>query len=168
MNRPLALVALVALLVSCDSESSIPNVAGTYTINLKVTKLDCAMLVGELGDENTGVNVVFTQDEADRRKVTATVQNPGRAILTVFLGNNSFTGTLTGNSLDLALEGRSKVSTDACAYSQNARLKATVDKDFLSGTITYSYATNKASDCGIKNTCSDEQTVTGSRPATAH
>jgi hypothetical protein len=168
MNRPLTLVALAALLVSCDSESPIPNVAGTYTINLTVTKLDCAILPSPIGTENTGVSVVFTQDPADKKKVTATVQGAIGLALNVFVGSDSFTGTLTGNSLDLALEGKSKLSADACAYSQNARLKATVNKEFLSGTITYSYATNKASDCGIKDTCTDEQTVTGSRPATAH
>ena len=168
MNRALPLIALAAVLVSCDSEGTVvPNVEGTYTLNLKVTKLDCAMLPdAALGDESTGVTVVLTQDPSNREQVTATVQGLAGVLLTLGLGGSTFVGTVDRNALDLVLEGNAKLSADACAYSQVARLRGTLEGDFLSGTIAYSYATNHASDCGIKETCSDEQTVTGSRPAT--
>jgi len=167
MNRPLTLVALATFLVSCDSENAIPNVSGTYSLNLKVTKLDCAMLPAAVGDESTGVQVVVTQDATDKKKLTAVVQGAAGVLLTLGLGSASFAGTVSGNTFDVLLEGRAKTE-GTCAYSQNARLRATLDKDFLSGTLSYSYATNKGSDCGTKDTCVDEQSVTGARAATTH
>jgi len=155
---------LIAVLLACachEGESPV-NVAGTYTISLAVQQNQCGILNGAVGDTSSGVQIVVTQSGSD---VTAQVQNLAAALgLGLATGTDTFTGKVTGNSLDLWIYGTTSGSSGTCAYTRNVHLQAKLSGDELVGTVTYTFATNQTADCGTKDTCQDIQAFNGTRP----
>jgi hypothetical protein len=162
MEFPARSTALVlALLAAACSSDSTANVAGTYTLALTVQKNDCGILANPVGTSSTGVTVVVTQDGSN---ATAKVQGAGALGLTLITGSDTFTGKVSGNSLDLSISGTLPGSSGSCAFTRNAHLVGTLAGDSLTGSVTYTFATNNDSECGIRNTCQDIQLIVGARP----
>jgi hypothetical protein len=153
---------LLLVAVACGSDKP-TNVAGTYSVNTTVQKNDCGILGKDPGSSSTGVTVAITQDGS---QVSAQVQGVAGIALQLGMGSDTFTGHVSGSSLDLAISGTMAGSQGTCAYTRNARLEAKLVGDALSGTLTYTYATNKAADCGTLSTCQDVQLMNGTRPPT--
>jgi hypothetical protein len=139
--------------------------AGTYTLALTIQKNECGILANDVGTSSTGVTVVVTQDGSN---VTAKVEGAAALGLGLALGSATFTGKVSGSSLDLSISGTVPGSSGTCAFTRNAHLVGTVSGDLLTGSVTYTFATNKASDCGIRDTCQDVQLLNGTRPPTAN
>jgi hypothetical protein len=137
-------------------------VAGTYTIALTIQQNDCGILANDPGTSSTGVTVEVTQDGSN---VTAKVQGAAGLALGLAMGSATFTGKVSGNSLDLSISGTVSGSSGTCAFTRNAHLVGTVAGDVLTGTVTYTFATNKT-DCGTRDTCQDTQVFNGTRPPT--
>jgi hypothetical protein len=98
--------------------------------------------------------------------VTAKVQGVPGLGLGLATGSDTFTGKVSGNSLDLSIVGNVPGSSGNCAFTRNAHLVGTVAGDLLTGSVTYTYATNKNPDCGTRDTCQDVQVLNGARPPT--
>jgi hypothetical protein len=154
--------ALVLVLLACACGSESPaDVAGTYTLSLTVKQVDCQILGGAVGDTSSGVQIVVNQSDSD---ATAQVQGAAGALLAIALGSAAFTGEVSGNSLDLSINGTTAGSDRTCAFTRNARMQAKLSGDTLAGTVTYAFATNKTADCGARDTCKDVQMFNGTRP----
>jgi hypothetical protein len=104
---------LIAALLCCSCGSDSPaNVAGTYTLSLAVKQVDCGILGGSVGDTSS-VQIVVTQAGSD---VTAQVQDLGAALgLGLAMGSATFTGKVSGDSLDLWIHGTTSGSSGTCA-----------------------------------------------------
>ena len=152
---------ILALLAGACGSDTPANVAGTYTLALTVEQNQCGILNNDAGTSSTGVTVVVTQDGSN---VTAKVQGAAGLGLSLATGSDTFTGKVSGHSLDLSISGTVPGSSGTCAFTRNAHLVGTIDGDLLSGSVTYTYATNKAADCGTLDTCQDIQQFNGARP----
>jgi hypothetical protein len=162
MRRTAFILALLA--GACGSDTP-ANVAGTYTLALTIEKNDCGILANAVGTSSTGVTVVVTQDGSN---VTAKVQGVAGLGLGLATGSDTFTGKLSGNTLDLSISGTVSGSSSTCAFTRDAHLVATISGDVLTGSVTYTYATNKTPDCGTRDTCQDVQLLNGTRPPTVN
>jgi hypothetical protein len=160
MRRAAFILAVLA--GACGSDSA-ANVAGTYTIALTIQKNECGILGNDPGTSASGVTVEVTQDGSN---VTAKVQGAAALGLVLGMGSATFTGTVSGNSLDLSISGTVSGSSGTCAFTRNARLVGTVSGDVITGRVTYTYATNKTSECGTRDSCQDVQLLNGTRPPT--
>ncbi len=158
MMRKAALFVLLALACSSDSPA---DAAGTYTLSLTVEQTACGILAGQVGDSSSGVGMVVTQSGAD---VSGQVQGLGGLALALAMGTDTFTGKVSGDALDLAIDGTMAGSAGTCAFTRNARMQATLSGDVLTGTVTYTFATNRTADCGVRDTCKDVQRFNGTRP----
>ena len=160
MRRAAFILAVLA--GACGSDSA-ANVAGTYTIALTIQQNECGILGNDPGTSSSGVTVEVTQDGSN---VTAKVQGLAGLALGVATGSATFTGKVSGNSLDLSISGTVSGSSGTCAFTRNAHLVGTVSGDVLTGSVTYTYATNKTADCGTRDSCQDIQVFNGTRPPT--
>ena len=154
---------ILALLAGTCGGGTPTNVAGTYTLALTIQQNQCGILANDVGTSSTGVTVVVTQDGSN---VTAKVQGVAGLALALATGSDTFAGKVSGDSLDLSIDGSVAGSSDTCAFTRNAHLVGTVAGDLLTGSVTYTYATNKTPDCGTRDTCEDIQLLTGARPPT--
>jgi len=155
-----AALLLVPLAAACGSDTP-ANVAGTYTLALNIEQNDCGILGNPVGTPSTGVGVVVTQNGS---QVDAQVQGLPGAALALAMGSDTFSGTVSGNSLDLSISGTMPGSSGTCAFTRRAHLTGSLSGDVLSGKVTYTYVTNKTADCGFRDTCQDVQILNGTRP----
>ena len=151
---------LVLAICSCGGDSP-ANVAGTYTLSLTVQQNACGILSGAVGDSSTGVQIIVTQTGS---QTSGQVQGVAGALVTLAMGTDTFMGKIAGNSLDMSISGTMAGSSGTCAFTRNARLVADRSGDVLTGSVTYTFATNKTADCGTRDTCKDVQVFNGTRP----
>ncbi len=154
-----ALLLSSLLLASCGSPAP-ANVAGNYSLNFTNNNNGCNYANWTNGGMST-VAVVITQNGS---AVQAVVQGVVAIYLDATFGSHTFSGTVDGNLLSLTLQGSNGGKQGNCVYTVNAQLAATVSSDFLTGTITYTDATNNNSDCATLQGCQSQQTFNGSRP----
>lgn len=163
MKRALFLV-IAALTAACGSDKPV-QVAGTYTIALTVQKDDCGILGNQVGETTSDVKMVIMQATGSSQ-ITAEVQGLAGLALGISMGTATFTGVVSGSTIDASISGTMAGSSGTCAYTRNARLVATLSGDTVQGSVVYTYATNKTADCGSKATCQDIQLMNGTRPPT--
>jgi len=96
--------------------------------------------------------------------VTAKVQGVAGMGLSLATGSDTFTGKISGNSLDLSIiepwAGPAAPVPSHATPTWSARLPEIL----LTGSVTYTYATNKNADCGTRDTCQDIQRFTAPAP----
>jgi hypothetical protein len=136
-------------------------------MNMTLEKKECAVLPANVGESTTDVPLIITQDPANPAKITAQVKGAAVILLSLFFGTDTFNGTVTGTDLDFIMKGTVASTEGGCTFTRDAHLVATLEKDTLVGTMTYTYVTNKAADCGIKDTCQDVALFNASRPPTS-
>ncbi|MDZ4696887.1 MAG: hypothetical protein SGI86_17250 [Deltaproteobacteria bacterium] len=160
-----ALFLLVGVASACGDGKGPVDVNGTYKLQTVVAANACmteGLEVGKTGE----IEVTFSQDlMANPDKVTVTVTNPFVAGILAVVGlPNTFLGTVTGNSVKAIGAGNAKTEGN-CQFAPQIRVAADLDRDTLSGEITWSYRAT-GSDCGVKTTCNTVQTFNGTRPPT--
>jgi len=151
---------LILFVSTCGGDSP-ADLSGTYTLSLTVQQVDCQILGNPVGETSSGVEMVVTQTGSEAE---AQVQGAAGLLLALAMGGARFTGTVAGSSLDVSIEGTMPGSSGTCAFTRNARMQANLSGDVLTGTVTYSYATNGTADCGSRDTCKDIQKFNGTRP----
>jgi hypothetical protein len=161
--RTLSLLPLVvALLAACGGGDN-ADVAGTYSINLTNRDNGCMLQDWMVGNQTTGVVLVVTQNDD---AVTATVTDPLaiRVGLQLWLGSNVFSGSVSGNDIDLSIIGTNAATMGNCTYTYNALIDGTITGDALAGHVTYTAATNDNTDCTPLEGCRSIQEFNGTRP----
>jgi len=150
-------LALALVLAACGTDTA--QIAGTYTTALTNGANGCNYANWQVGNMTTGVSVQFTQSNTN---VSATVQGVPGGALSLAFGNNVFTGSIDGTALDLTLTGTVPQATGNCAFTRNAEIIGTYANNSINGTIHYTNADNKNSDC--VEGCDSMQDFAGSRP----
>ncbi len=163
MRGFLPLVSVALLGVGCGPEEPPPpaDVAGNYSVNTTNRENECALENWEVGGTATGIRVAVTQDEADAQLV---VQDLVGAYLTLVVGGNIFVGEVEGDHVSADLIGSRAYSQGSCTYTLRVELDADLTVDTLNGTLFYRPITNMHPDCGILDTCANEQAFNGTRP----
>lgn len=141
------------------------NFAGTYTVTVIDGTNDCQFNDWKQGNASTNITATITQDVGTAQLVFPSSTLLG-TFLILYLGSNSFSGTVTGDNFTANLLGTKSTTVQGtnCTYAVNMHLEVTLDsQNNLSGTLTYTPSTNGDPSCGVLNTCTNSQTVTGAR-----
>jgi hypothetical protein len=162
LPRKFAAVSLFVLgLGGCSSDDGFTaDVGGTYTVAITNEDSTCPFDNWVVGKETTGVGLTITQDG---QKIHGTLDGITGAFFALAFGSANFDGTIKGKSLTLNNYGNRSQSMGNCSYTYNATVEGTQTGDNISGTITYSAATNDNPDCAAVE-CSASQNFNGSRP----
>jgi hypothetical protein len=110
--------------------------------------------------EPATASVTVTQSGSD---VTLTVNGLAQFFISGQFGTNVFTGSVDGDSVDLTVQGTMKKTVQACEYTFNGEIEATLDGDTLSGELRYRAATNGNADCGTRENCVSVQAFNATR-----
>jgi hypothetical protein len=149
-----------AVTASCASPA---DIAGNYTVNVTNGENGCSLDGWTAGATTTAIPFVITQSDAD---ATGSVEGLAGTYLDLVLGNHIFTGEVRGDQFEATLYGTRPTTRGMCTSTVNVDLFATLDGDFLEGTLTYSAQTNGAPDCAELETCENIQSFNGTRPPT--
>jgi hypothetical protein len=153
-------LALLAWLAACGSNSPV-DVSGMYSVQLTDGSNGCMFQGFTTGSMAMDIPVTVTQNGT---AVTAMVGGLGAVALNAVVGSPTFVGTLDGDALALAITGTQSMGSGGCAYTIDATFDATFDNNAISGTVSYTSATNNNSACGAINGCVTTQDIAGSRP----
>ena len=156
MKRLILLIALA----SCTSPV---DAAGNYTMNITFRDNGCNIAGWTAGNTATNVHAVFTQSGDG---LTADFMDVSAFYLDTVTGEHVFSGKVSGDSLDLMLHGTRSHTTGNCAYFYDARLRAHLDGDVITGTVDYIGAGNGSTDCAGITGCISVQDMNGTRPPT--
>ncbi len=159
------LFLLLGVASACGDGKGAVDVNGTYKLQTIVAGNACmidGLAVGNQGE----IDITFTQDiKTNPDKVTVTVTNPVVAgLLALAQLPNTFLGTVTGNSINAIGSGNARTEGN-CQFAPQIAVVADLDRDTLSGEITWSYQAT-GSDCAEKINCRTVQTFNGTRPPT--
>ena len=147
--------------VAACSGSTPTNFAGTYSVTVTNQANTCGFANWTEGNSTAGIPVTMTQDGATAQ---VNVQGGVGTLLSLLTGTNAMQGKVEGNTFSGEILGTKTATQNACSYSVNTKLTATLDtNNVLSGTLTYVPITNGDASCGAYNTCSNSQTVSGNR-----
>lgn len=139
------------------------NVAGDYTIALTNRSSDCTTLQNWVeGESSSGIPLTVTQNGSE---LNGTVGEGAGLLLAIWLGSAEFEGTAKGATLTMTNYGTNSTKQGNCSFTYNAVVRGTLKDNSISGTITYSPATNENPDCENIE-CSAVQEFSGSRPPT--
>ncbi len=150
---------LLAILGGCGTDTV--NAQGNYTVALTNEDNGCNFQGYTVGAQSTGVQVAITQQGTN---ASADIMGGGGLVLDAVLGGHVFTGSVSGDALDLKLQGTHANTTGNCTYTYNGEIKATLMTDTLTGRISYTAATNGNSDCASIQGCVTFQNFNGTRP----
>jgi len=157
--KTLVALAVVTAVAACSGSPA--DVAGSYTISVTNGANGCNLATWTVGSSATNIGVTVSQDGSS---ATATIEGLTGAYVMAALGSRTFAGSVHGTSLDLELIGTNAQTSGNCTYTYNAILDGTIDGDVITGTITYTAATNDQPDCvGIEG-CESVQDFNGTRP----
>jgi hypothetical protein len=158
------LAALASPTLGCGEDKP-ANVAGRYQISLTNGMNGCQLANWQEGNTAQGIALTITQDPSAASKVTGLVEGIPGGLLKLWLGSSTFAGTVHGAAIDMTIFGQNAMTAGSCAYTTNANAQATVDLNgLITGTIRYTYATNKTPDCGYRTGCETRQSFNGTRP----
>jgi hypothetical protein len=153
------LFVLSAFAVACSGSPT--NFAGSYTMTVKSNANTCGFQNWTDGSTTAGIAATFTQDGTNAQ---LNVQGLIGTYLALVVGTSSFQGTVSGNAFTSEFLGTKTATQGACSYTINVGVAATLDSNnVLSGTLTYTPATNADASCGVLNSCNNTQTVSGTR-----
>ncbi len=153
-------LALFGFLAACGS-SPPTNFAGDYSVQLVNGANDCGFANWTAGSASN-VKITMTQDGSTAQFTVDDVF--AAAYLNLVVGASTFVGSVKDDTFSATFLGVKTATQGACTYKVNTKLSMTLDSNnVLSGTLTYTPATNADASCGVLNTCSQSQTVSGSR-----
>lgn len=160
MRLPTLLV-IVASSLACGGGTP-SNFAGTYSVTVVDGANNCNMNNWTQGNSTANIPVQITQDNT---LAQVTIQGLVGGLLSLLIGTNVFSGSVSGNTFTATPHlGTNKQTQQSCVYTYNTTLSSTIDaNNNLSGTISYTPQTNNDPTCGALQTCVNQQTFTGAR-----
>ena len=140
------------------------DVAGNSTVSATNGEDGCAIDGWTTGATFTAIPVTITQDGGD---VAIVVDGGAGVYLNLVVGSNRFNGDVAGDRVSATLIGDNSNREGECAFTYTVDLEATVTGDVIEGSLEYRPVTNGHPDCGVLETCRNEQLFNGTRPPTA-
>lgn len=137
------------------------DVAGSYTIALTNRDNTCQFDGWTVGTTTNNVPLNITQNGGT---VSGEVTGLAAAYLDAIAGGHIFTGSVSGNTVEMKLSGTRSGTRGNCDFTVDLVVKGTLTGDSLQGEIRYTPKTDGASDCGVLNTCFNVQSFSGARP----
>jgi hypothetical protein len=110
------------------------NVAGTYAVTLTDGSDGCQVFEGQLPMAQSTITVAITQTGS---QIQADVEGDGEPQLMALVGTHVFTGTVDGDTLQLAITGAFTRTIEGCNYKLDAVIAAAVDGARFSGSLSY-------------------------------
>ena len=162
-KSPAVLASLVTfgLLPGCGGEEEFTvSVAGSYTVAVTNRESTCQM--GDWMEGNMATNIPFDITQSGQ-ELNATIGGLAGVYVALVQGNADFQGSASGYDFRLTNYGTRSVQQGNCSFTYNAVIDGTLEGNAVSGTITYSPATNDNPDCAAVE-CSAVQEFSGSRP----
>jgi hypothetical protein len=151
---------LVAVSLACGGGAP-ANFAGTYSVTVVDGANNCNLANWTPGNSAGNIPIQITQDNT---LAQVTIQGLVGGLLSLEIGTNVFSGTVSGNTFTATHLGTNTQTQQSCMYTVNTTISSTVDaNNNLSGTITYTPKTNSDPTCGALQTCVNQQTFTGAR-----
>jgi hypothetical protein len=74
-----------------------------------------------------------------------------------------FMGTVDGDNISATLYGTTSATMGGCEYTYNGDLEGNLNVDELTGSITYTPATNGSPDCSTIDGCKSVENFNGTR-----
>lgn len=161
-KRPLFCIAFAAAAVAVACSSTPTSFAGSYTVTVVDGPNACNLQNWTEGSSTSNIAVSFSQDGSIAQ---LNVQGLLGVYLLALEGSSVVSGMVTGDDFTATLLGTKTITQSACEYTLNTKLDVTLDsKGVLSGTLTYIPVITKSDpSCGALTTCTQQQTVSGSR-----
>jgi hypothetical protein len=150
----------IAVLGACSSSDPV-QLSGMYTVGVTNRDNGCNFPNWTVGAMTSGVSVNITQTGEN---ATADVTGGTGVVLDFAFGSSAFSGTVTGDMVDLKLQGTRVQTQGNCTYTYDGEILATSNGDLLTGRIEYRPATNGHTDCASVDGCLTYQEFNGSRP----
>jgi hypothetical protein len=151
----------LAALAGCGSDEPV-DVAGEYSVAVTNQENQCQTDNWTEGASASDIPVTVAQNAS---AVTVTIGGPAAVTIAIVLGDNDFTGSVSGNSIEAELENLDQtLQVGTCDYHWMGSIHATLDGDFLEGEIGYFPVTDGVDDCGVLNDCVNVQAFNGTRP----
>lgn len=158
---------LMFVAVGCSSSGNVggastivPDVEGTYTVQLTYGENGCEFDNWVEGDELSGVVLDIIQDE---NEISGTVEGITGGVLGLIHGSNIYEGALTGNQFEMTIFGSYSQTEGNCSYTLNNHATGSFDGDFVEGTLEFVTQTNDNPDCDAVE-CSSIIRFNGSKP----
>lgn len=163
MNTRCLLAA--AVLAGCSSVDSVgfdetADVMGDFSIALTNAKNGCALDGWTEGSTTQNIPVTIAQTGTS---VTATVGGGAGLVLNLAYGGAKYDGTVSGHHLEATLFGMNTRRSGNCVYTMKSVIRADLQGDFLTGTVSHQPAPNGNPDCRTV-VCSSDQSFNGTRP----
>ena len=152
-------ILLIGVLAACTSDPV--DAEGTYTVSVTNRENGCNFDPWTAGANATNITAVINQEGEN---AGAEITGVTGAYLDLILGSHVFNGKVDGDALDLTILGTRSGTTGNCTFTLDARLRATLDGDVLTGRIDYSKHGNGNPDCAPINGCVTYQDMNGTRP----
>lgn len=155
---------LVIALAACGEVrvgSDDVDAAGNYTIAVTNGENGCMFQDWMEGNTAQGIPLTIVQDGS---AVTATVEGLTGGVLQLWTGSKTFTGRVDGDRVTMTLHGTRSFTEGTCIFTVNVTASANLEGDVMTGALDYTYATNKAPDCGFRDSCHTRQAFNGTRP----
>jgi hypothetical protein len=150
---------LPILVAACGNDPV--NLAGNYTVALTDRDNGCNLAYWTGDPNGTEIRVTIAQFDGD---ATVDVDGPAQLALDLGFGSHTFTGTVSGGSVDAAILGVVAQHTGNCTFTYDAEIYGTLSGNALTGFVHYTAASNGNPDCATIDNCVSTQYFTGSRP----
>ncbi len=148
----------IGALAACSGTPT--NFAGSYTVAVTNQANTCGFANWQDGNTTSAIPVTFTQDGSTAQ---LNIQGLVGAYVALITGSSSIQGTVSGDTFTGEYLGTKAVTQNACSYTVNMKVVATLANNVLSGTLSYTPITNGDPSCGTLNACSNSQTVSGNK-----
>lgn len=167
--RSALLLLIAASIGACSSSGEVggastivPEVEGTYTVQMTYGKNGCEFDNWIEGDVLSGVVLDVRQDEEE---IISTVEGLTGGVLALIHGSNIYEGSLTGNEFEMTIFGSFSQTEGNCTYTLNNHATGSFDGDFVQGRLEFVTQTNGNPDCDAVE-CSSVIAFNGTRPPT--
>lgn len=164
MKRIVALVPVAIAILAACSDSTLPpeDLTGNYTVAVTNRENGCNFQNWTVGQSSTNISMTVTQQGSNG--ITAVIGGAAGAYLILVMNTATFTGSVSGPTGTMTATGSRTGQQGNCAYTLNANATISLAGNAINGSITYVPKTNGGTDCGVLNTCSSRQELSGSRP----
>jgi phosphoenolpyruvate carboxylase len=154
-------LGFLAFALACGSSTPV-DFAGTYTMTVVNGQNPCNFANWTAGDSDGNIPVTITQDAT---VTSLAVGGLTGAYLDLVFSTSSFNGMVTSDTFTASAISK-QATQQTCVYNVNLAIQATLTNTTnLNGTLTYTATTNNDPTCGVLDTCSQQQTLIGTRTA---